>query len=256
MQASTVAILDRINRDFYRDRAAEFSATRGRPWSGWDRLLDLVAERSERPSNSTGSAILDLGCGNGRLLPRLMAKLGSEISYLGVDLSSPLLAQAASRGEAIEAAFVAADVVADPLAALGARARFDLVTAFGLLHHVAGLDRRRKVLLEAARRLRPGGWLAVSFWQFGRLERFERRFMPWSELAGRDSIDESDLEPGDHLLAWGEAGAVRYCHHASPDEADALMRGTGLVRVARFYADGKTGDLNLYHLWRREPRPG
>lgn len=256
MRASTVAILDRINRQFYRARAGEFSATRRRAWPGWDRLLDLASERLLPSASSDGLAVLDLGCGNGRLLPRLSAKLGPAISYLGIDLSVPLLARASSLHRLEEATFVAADLMARPPAPLAAGGRFDLIAAFGLLHHVAGRERRRELLREAARRLRPGGLLAVSFWQFGELERFERRFLPWSELPEGSRVDESDLEPGDHLLAWGEGGAARYCHYASPDEADALMGALDLEPVARFRADGSTGELNLYHLWRRAPRRG
>ena len=39
MNQETVQALHRINRDFYRRCAAEFSASRRRPWPGWERAL-------------------------------------------------------------------------------------------------------------------------------------------------------------------------------------------------------------------------
>lgn len=265
MKASTVEVLDRINRDFYRELASEFSETRKRPWPGWKRLFDLakqslgrmVGERSASERDQARLSILDLGCGNGRLLPELDGAFGGGVSYLGLDASVPLLALAARTSGTTGASpvsFVASDLVGEPLAELESGPRFDLILAFGFLHHVPSLERRHRVLTAAVGLLGPGGLLAVSFWQFGDRERFRRRFLLWEALSPRfGRLDPSDLEPGDHLLAWGESGAVRYCHHAAPAEAERLVTSLGLTVVACFAADGESGDMNLYYLLRRTP---
>ncbi|MCP4203997.1 MAG: class I SAM-dependent methyltransferase [bacterium] len=254
MKASTVAALERINREFYRRRAAEFSDTRSRPWPGWQRVLELV----RRNLDSQRISILDLGCGNGRLLPELGRALGGdkqEVSYLGVDVSAPLLAIAARAGQADRAAalrvprLVAADLVARPLAELEPAASFDLIFNFGLMHHVPSFGARRRLLAESAGRLRPGGVLAVSFWQFGDRERFRRRLVSWRAAA--DRVDPGDLEAGDCLLAWGDSGAVRYCHFANEAEAEALVEELELERLSSFREDGVSRDLNLYYVLRK-----
>jgi len=261
MKASTVAALERINQAFYSRRASEFSDTRKQPWPGWRRVLELARDYLK----GSRISVLDLGCGNGRFFDELGPALGSpkvEISYLGIDASWPLLTLAArtvAAGGWSTSRLVVADLVHRPLAELEAATRFDLIVNFGLMHHVPSRKARRRLLVACAGRLRQGGVLAVSFWQFGDRERFRRRFLPWRDAAegGPDApaalaaIDERDLEAGDHLLAWGDAGAVRYCHFADEREAGALVAELGLEPLSSFREDGGSGNLNLYKVLRK-----
>ena len=48
MNEATVDALAAINTDFYRDHAAEFSATRSAPWPGWEPLAARAARRAGR----------------------------------------------------------------------------------------------------------------------------------------------------------------------------------------------------------------
>lgn len=263
MKASTVAALERINRHFYRRRAREFSDTRQRPWPGWQRVLELAREHlaSDRIS------VLDLGCGNGRFLAELERVLGGgerAVGYLGIDASVPLLADTARAPKSlakegasgpgsvdrVDRRLLAADLVRRPLAEIDARARFDLIVLFGLMHHIPSRARRRALLGACVERLPPGGILAVSFWQFGDHERFAGRLRSWNDPQAA-GVDPEDLEEGDALLAWGDAGAVRYCHFADPIEAGALVDPLGLEVLANFSADGGSHDLNLYWILRK-----
>ena len=45
MDRATILALNQINRNFYTQRAEEFSATRRRPWRGWLQLLPYIGER-------------------------------------------------------------------------------------------------------------------------------------------------------------------------------------------------------------------
>lgn len=252
MKASTVAALERINRDFYRQRASEFSDTRKQPWPGWQRVLELA----RRNLGTHRISILDLGCGNGRLLGELGRVLGGanvEISYLGIDVSLPLLALAAGAAHSAglpASRLMAADLVQRPLAELESATGFDLILNFGLMHHLPSRRVRRRLLAESSLRLRDGGVMAVSFWQFGDKERFRRRFVPWRDDAAH-GVDPRDLEAGDHLLAWADSGAARYCHFADAQEAEALVTELELKRLSSFREDGNSRDLNLYHVLRK-----
>ena len=55
-----------LNRDFYTREAEAFSATRNHPWPGWVRILDGLAPGA--------LAVLDAGCGNGRLARFLLER--------------------------------------------------------------------------------------------------------------------------------------------------------------------------------------
>lgn len=247
MKNSTIALLDRINREFYQHSADAFDRTRSEPWPGWDRLLDSIETAGQRP------VILDVGCGNSRFLRTLSGKYGAGLGYLGVDSSFSLLdrAQAKSRGGSDHRLqWLVVDLVRDGLGAIRDRVRFDLVVVFGVMHHLPSFELRRRTLEEAGNRVRPEGFLAVSFWQFGERERFRKRSVPWTAWVEttRSELDLSDLEKEDHLLPWGDGESVRYCHFADEREARKLVTFEHMEVTASFRADGRSEDLNLYYL--------
>jgi SAM-dependent methyltransferase len=200
-------------------------------------------------------SILDVGCGNGRFGLFARTILSGRLRYCGVDTSAELLA--AARGRAPDDwRLIESDILSRPLPE-DAPAGFDLVCCFGVMHHIPGVAQRRALLERMAGRLRPGGRLAVSFWQFGGDERFDRRVVDWSELDrwGHLAVDPAQLESGDCLLRWGGADsdptALRYCHYCDPDEAARLVSEIDLRQVEEFRADGRSEELNLYYLLAR-----
>ncbi len=242
MDDSTAARLNALNRDFYRRHAVSFDSRRRAPWPGWER----VAERLESPGRLS---ILDVGCGNARFGLYLEERLGRPIDYVGLDVSPELLRIAARRAPA-EWRLVEADVVADGLPPT-VPGGFDLVCCFGVMHHVAGASGRRRLLGRLAAAVGPGGYLAISFWQFGDRDRFARRARPWAS----HGYPDGPPEPGDTLLAWGDTpdGAdpgseppVRFCHFSDPASARRLVSTLDLEPCDEFAADGASGDLNFY----------
>ena len=249
MKAETRAALAAVNRRFYDRSAEEFDRRRQYPWHGWDRVLQHAVRKLER---LTRPLVIDVGCGNGRFGVALGDRLGARCRYLGVDGSVALLRRAQHRLEnGMRFALIGSDLAdGRPLASLPP-ASGDLVVLFGVLHHVPGIEYRRRLLAHCARRLRPAGQLAVSFWQFSDVpDRFDRRRLPWS-VAG---IDGAEVEEGDHLLRWGAEGAdggpFRYCHHTTDEEAAELVAASGLELIDRFRADGANRRLNLYYVLR------
>ena len=89
MDSATARRLSQLNRDFYRERAAEFSSTRSSPWPGWTRLLPhLEATLGAVPRGR----ILDLGRGNGRFASWLRSSLDrTSVLVVGADRSLRLL---------------------------------------------------------------------------------------------------------------------------------------------------------------------
>lgn len=263
MNSSTVAALNRINRRFYDRYHESFSATRSRPWPGWDRALSPFLQPSAGGGGrQSPRTILDVGCGNGRFAVFLDSVSRGPYRYLGIDSSPKMIRQADRRLaglQSLESSFLRRELSdADWVTDL-AEHPVDLVVLFGVLHHIPSLDRRRRLLLRLGRLLVPGGFMIVSFWQFGDKERFRRRILEWSDHAGLapETLDEGQLEPGDYLLAWGDSnptvpnsesvpGPRRYCHYADSEEAGELTRSLDLRTVDRFESDGGGGNLNLY----------
>lgn len=264
MDRETIIRLDAINRAFYATHAEDFLATRASPWPGWSRLLPHLAHlrlgrgglRAAAPPDAS-IRILDVGCGNARLGAWLASHLGRPHRYLGLDRSLSLLRRAADTDGGDRPRRVLADLVESGGALPCRTAACDAVLALALLHHVPSFELRRALVGELVRVVRPGGLIALSLWQFGDEERFERRIVPWSDF-NREAVapvEADQLEDGDHLLAWGERGAgpvvARYSHHTTPDEADRLFDGRSATITDTFHADGRSGRLNLYLVVRR-----
>jgi SAM-dependent methyltransferase len=282
MDHQTQGILNALNRRFYRRFAGAFDTSRHAPWQGWGRIVGaLEGQDGEGPL-----PVLDVGCGNGRFGALLAERWGaSRLIYRGVDSSLELLDRARRRPAAMDGAwgwleFVEADVLEEPVEEWAQRSAgqdagqepgWGLIAAFGLMHHMPARHRRRRLLEDLALRLAPGGVLAVALWRFGADPRFERRRIPWARYneaaPAAERLDEAQLEPGDWLLRWGSSpegdgedpavpvgeGAFRYCHAVGEDEEEELIAAlepqAPLWR--RFDADGRSGRLNRYLLFRR-----
>jgi SAM-dependent methyltransferase len=251
MDAATIARLNQINREFYRVTADEFDQTRGEAWPGWDRLL---------PYLKTPLSVLDVGCGNGRFGVFLQKHLVSGSSprhdaaaeglwagvvhYHGLD-SNPALLERARTSLAnllgMELSLEEHDVVEQPPDA----GEYDLVAAFGLLHHIPGDTERQTFMRRLADCVKPGGLLAFACWRFYEYERFRERIVPWSE--------DITVEPGDYLLDWRRGTvSLRYCHYVDDAEHAALIAATGLGKILTYRADGQTGDANRYSVLRKK----
>lgn len=244
MDDATIARLNQINLDFYRATAREFDQTRGRAWPGWLRLPEHLPAPIDRPL-----AVLDVGCGNGRLGGFLAETLNRPLRYHGLDADPTLLDRARERLAAlpqVELTLTQRDIIAQPPDAPPDAPAYDLVALFGVLHHVPGAATRLALLRGLAEQVAPGGVLACAAWRFYEYDRFRARITPWpDDLAGR-------VEAGDYLLDWrrGER-ALRYCHYVDDAEHAALIAATGLTVAADYRADGATGDANRYTILTR-----
>ncbi len=225
-----------LNRAFYARFAAAFSATRFAAQPGYTRIIRYFPPTCH---------VLDLGCGNARFAHFLDTHV-ERATYLGVDVSPGLLYIARERAThlaRVRARFLLLDLGERGWAGVLDAARFHVVLALAVLHHIPGADHREAFVREAASLLRPGGYLILANWRFLHSERMRRKIVPWEQVG----LTDKDVEPGDYLLDWKKEGyGYRYVHQVTEEEVERLAAAAHLAVVEQFHADGKEGDLSLY----------
>jgi len=182
--------------------AAEFDATRTRPWP------ETIAFEAALPMDSR---VLDLGCGGGRNIVYLR---GNGHSVVGLDASQGLLRIAAANVGT--SAVVRGDAVSLPFR----DASFDGIHGVATIHHLPSEADRRQSMAEAARVLRPNGLLLASAWAHEQ-DRFRSGpvdvSVPWRRADGRT--------------------VLRFYHLFRSGELAGLARAAGLI-VVRSWREG------------------
>jgi 2-polyprenyl-3-methyl-5-hydroxy-6-metoxy-1,4-benzoquinol methylase len=247
MHPSTAQKLVELNRDFYREFGGAFAATRRRLQPGALRALGSLP---------LAGRWLDLGCGSGEV-PRHLARMGFTGSYLGLDFSAELLAEARNGWEVPGIQFIPGYEQAD-LTTAGWSEKlqgegYDVILCLAVLHHLPGEDTRLDLLRQARRLLVAGGHFIHSEWQFQHSPKLMARRQAWGAVA----LTNADVDEGDALLDWrytlpGQTGrtGLRYVHLFSRPELDHLAELSGFAIEETFESDGQGGRLALYQRWR------
>jgi tRNA (uracil-5-)-methyltransferase TRM9 len=238
MNKTLVRQLQSINDRFYQKNAYSFSQTRQSPWPGWQKLLSHIRGLPSPLS------LLDLGCGNGRFGIFLTDSNVRLKSYVGIDENQALLEET-KQSLKIPTRLHQANLLDFPSPL--APALFDLVAVFGVMHHIPGSDNRLLLLEKSASYVKPGGILAVSYWDYTQDPRFASRLIPWHTI----QIDEKELDPGDYLLNWQQGEVPRFYHHTSEAEIAIHSTKIPLKIVDTYKEDGKSRNLNHYMVWKK-----
>lgn len=236
-----------INDKFYQSFGAAFAETRRRLQPGVQRVIQNWIQDGDW---------LDLGCGSG-VLGQTLAQSGLRGSYLGLDFSDSLLAEA-RKGAAQLSGVVDFRLDYGRANLLDARwekeihaNRYDGVLCFAALHHIPGRENRQRIFSQAYPLLKPGGVFIHSEWQFHRNPKLLARVQPWSKAG----LSEGDLEEGDTLLDWRHFSAeqtaepgLRYVHLFSAEELADLAKQSGFSLLEEFDSDGVSGNLGWYQV--------
>lgn len=207
----------------YRTAAAEAVQTHERLYKEeLERFVDYVRERE---------AVLDVGCGDGRVYETFKAK---GVSYAGVDLSDDVIARAKTRWakEIAEGrvAFETGDLLDLPVE----DGRFDVVVAAGVLHHVPSAAYRARAVSELARAVHPGGYALIAVWNL-----WQPRH--WGVLVHQMFGKKNGWDFGDLKVTWKKPFFPRYYHAFRMKELRKLCEDAGLDVVEQHYVH--KGDL-------------
>jgi len=230
MDRQTQKELLRIVDKNYNEIADQYHETRKKHLQPlWDRLV-RIAEKIE-----PGSAVLDVGCGNGRLLEALGEK---DIQYVGVDTNEKLLTHA--RGQYPDRRFLKADILN-----LGEvpELDFDYVFAIAVLHHIPGRQMQVDALKQMRNKVKKDGLIVVTVWNLWKQKKHRKLIMRYGllKLIGKNKMDWGDI-----IFYWknpqGEAVSRRYYHAFTKRQLKKISRRAGLA------VDAVLADKHNYYL--------
>jgi ubiquinone/menaquinone biosynthesis C-methylase UbiE len=196
-------ILDDV-RQSYDNIAEDFSRTRKSVWEEFKPLGQYAKD---------GDKILDLGCGNGRLVELFR---GKNIEYTGIDNSQKLIEIARQKYSNVNFQFF------DGLKIPFPDNHFDVVYCIAVLHHIPGIDLRQEFLREARRVLKPGGKLILTTWYLWQKDTGWRLLFKYTlkKLIGKSRLDFFDL-----MEPWNKT--ERYFRNFRKDELKYLIKKCG-----------------------------
>ncbi len=192
-------------QNVYDSVAVEFSNTRYVPWQELSVFI---------PYLPAGGKILDLGCGNGRLL-KVLESSGQKFDYLGVDFSANLLEQAKKQFPSF--IFQLADMANINFPDNS----FDAVCLVASFHHLPSKKEREDLLKKIYSWLKPGGVLFMTNWNLWQ-PKYRQYFFKniFKKRVWNDCFIPYHL-PDKTKTFW------RYYHHFTKSELKSLLLKTG-----------------------------
>lgn len=230
-------LLDKT-KDDYNLIAESFSNTR-------DYIPDLFGDF--RKYVKDGDRVLDLGCGNGRLIELFFNK---KIEYTGTDFSEKLIEISKKR-------YPQGNFIVTPALNLTFPDNyFDVIFSLAVFHHIPSEEFRNKFLKEIRRVLAPGGTLILSVWNLWRLwfrpdlwlsRKRSRKYLrlilkhTFLKISGKSKLDFKDI-----LMPWQDK-TMRYVHCFSRGELKYLLEKNGFSVKDIFSSENKkTKESGIY----------
>lgn len=196
-------LLERTRQD-YNLIAEQFSSSRRFIWKGLEPLYHYALPKDK---------VLDLGCGNGRLL-QIFKEI--DIKYTGVDSSEKLIEIAKKTYP--NAIFQVADALHLPFP----NNDFDKIFSVAVLHHIPSKALRLQFLEGVKKVLKPEGLLILTVWDLYRWRGW-KLILKFSilKLLGRSKLDFKDI-----FVPWGKT-CQRYIHCFTNKELKNLVEKAG-----------------------------
>jgi SAM-dependent methyltransferase len=226
MKKETAEHLLKIVHDNYNEIAADFNTTRKKEI--WPEMILFTKDIKD------GARVLDLGCGNGRLLEALKDK---KIEYLGIDNSESLIKFASENYPGYQ--FIVSNIL-NPNTIQDKE--FDYIFCLATLQHLPSRELRVQALRLMKNSLSEGGQIIISNWNMWAIKKY--RFLIFKSFLNR-IIAKNNLEFGDIIFPWknskGQETSERYYHAFRRNELFGLAKAAGFNNI--------TIEKDKYNYW-------
>lgn len=214
--------------DGYNRHAVYFSSSRNRAWEEVNQTIKLLPKKAK---------ILDLGCGNGRLL----LSLPTDCEYYGIDFSEGLIEEARKLhpGKKFELIDMTSDEFWTHID------EYDAIFAIASLHHLEG-KYHKALLNKCFESLKPGGYFVATVWNLLQLRMWGYHINSlWGKLTNgfrsvwvsfqgdfsryHFTFDKRYLTK----IAMSAGFEIVYCQYVSKGKNERWFSGENLVLVAQ-----------------------
>ncbi len=225
MNKDTQKELLKIVKRNYEEDAPTFDKTREKPI--WPPLLGILGRIG------LGSRVLDVGCGNGRIL-KVLADRRAE--YVGLDQSESLIK--ICREKYPNCKFAVGDILS-----LGELPDydFDYVFCVAVLHHLPGEDLRLQALRQLKNKIKQDGKIILTAWNMWSKKKYRRLILKFAflKIFGRNKADFGDI-----FFDWKAPNSLmsrRYYHAFTGRGLKKTIKKSGL-KIESFEKD----EFNYY----------
>jgi 2-polyprenyl-3-methyl-5-hydroxy-6-metoxy-1,4-benzoquinol methylase len=220
MKKDTAENLLALVKNNYRQIATDFDVTRQKEI--WPEVRNLAMAIKD------GDKILDVGCGNGRLLETITDR---KIEYLGIDNSEELIQLAKQHYSKNK--FLVADILNLQNISDIPSGVFNYIFCLAVLQHIPSKELRIKALREMKDKLAVNGEIIISVWNLWSPAWKQKKYR---QLVFKNwflkIIGKNDFDFGDLIFPWknsrGEVISERYYHAFKGNELRKLTRRAGL----------------------------
>lgn len=198
----------------------QFSRTRRRNWPEVLKYINRVKENQR---------VLDLGCGNGRLL----LDLNTEAHYTGIDVSQELLNEAKGRHPGYR--FIKGDLRGQKTWEL-VTDKYDWIFCVAVLHHLKGAE-MEMVMEKIKDRLAANGTAVVTVWNLWGLRYWKQQLLS----------SFKKMRNWRFVQVPFQKKTMRECYAWLPADFKFIEKKQGIKIRKMYYSDGKGGRTNW--LW-------
>ncbi|MFA5248604.1 MAG: class I SAM-dependent methyltransferase [Patescibacteria group bacterium] len=220
MNKDTEKELLRIVRRNYEEDARTFDETREKRI--WPPLLELLKKVE------FGARVLDVGCGNGRILKVLAER---QAKYVGLDQSQSLIK--ICQEKYTDYKFAVGDILN-----LGELSDydFDYVFCVAVLHHLPGADLRLQALRQLKNKINSKGKVILTVWNMWPQKKYRQMIIKSAilKVVGRNKNDFGDI-----FFDWKAPNSQmsrRYYHAFISYGLKRVIKKSGL-KIEKFFKD-------------------
>lgn len=176
-----INLLEEI-KNSYNKISDNFNITRKYSWEEFNEFKKYFSKIKNKKIK-----ILDIGCGNGRLI-NFLDELNLNYEYFGIDNSVEQIKNAKKNFiNKKNINFLEADILNIPFN----NNEFDFIFCIAIFHHLPSIENKNNALRETRRVLKNGGLIFMTNWNLfqkkylvNTLRHFKHNFIPWKNNNG------------------------------------------------------------------------